>query len=68
VSFIGDAAVHRAHLYALGFIKPADALGAFGRVDFISGIAFFNSLVFAFRLAGAATDTIIRYLVSHFIY
>jgi hypothetical protein len=62
---IGHAAVDRAYFGALGFVEPADALGAFGGIDNINGLALFNSLVLALRLTRTATDTVIGYLVSH---
>jgi len=65
VSWIRYAAVYRAYFGALGFVEPADALGAFGGIDNINGLALFNSLVLALRLTRTATDTVIGYLVSH---
>jgi len=62
---VGYAAVYRAYFGALGFVEPADALGAFGGIDNINGLALFNSLVLALRLTRTATDTVIGYLVSH---
>jgi hypothetical protein len=59
------AAVNRANLNAFRFIKPADALGAFGRVDHVYGFALFYGFIFAFGLTGAAADTIICNFVSH---
>jgi hypothetical protein len=65
ISGIGYAAVDRANFRAFGFVEPADAFGAFCGIDNINGFALFNSLVLTFRLTGAATYTVISYLVCH---
>jgi len=65
VGGIGYAAVNRAYFGALGFIEPADAFCALGRIDNVNGLAFFNSLVLALSFTRTATDTVIGYFISH---
>jgi hypothetical protein len=65
MSGIGYAAIHRADFGALGLGEPAHALSAFAVVYDVDRVSFFDSLILAFRLAGAATDAIIGDLVCH---
>ena len=50
---------HRADLYALRFVKVANAFGAFVGVNLVDFFAHVNSLVRAFGLAHVAVDAFV---------
>jgi hypothetical protein len=50
---------HGADLHALRFVKMTDALGAFGRVDFVNFFAQINRFVGALRFTHIAVDAFV---------
>jgi len=66
---VRDAAiVDRAYLSTSRLFGDGDALGALFWIDYIDRLALANRLVFAFCLAGAATDALIGNLIGHLSY
>jgi hypothetical protein len=67
MSRVGNTAIYGAYLGAFRGCKPANAFSALSGVDFVYRCPFFDGLVFAFWLAGAAVNAFISDFVRHFL-